>query len=305
MARNGHSVKHDVNDIFRQSGIIQINSDVTRSDETRQAIEAGYQTKHEIAGQTGIHQSETLHKYKSVVTDFFHFCRAGGMGRDYKTYTADDVRAYMMTKLEDGKSLNTIQGIGSALNKLDNMLNKLDGGSRDFSGVIAEVRGLAIKTAPQLDLETRRFNDPHAVINAMSDDRCKLAATIQLETGLRKMNVCKIILNGDGTLNVKSKAGYRDAHFQISPTLYSKLEEYANDKGRVYLTNYDHYVYELKKACFKVGENYTGTHAFRHNFAQNLYTNCRNGGMSDAEAKAVVSKALFHDRLDIVDKYLR
>ena len=46
------------------------------------------------------------------------------------------------------------------------------------------------------------------------------------------------------------------------------------------------------------------THSFRHNFANKLYHDLRNEGYGHNEARAIVSETLFHERLDIVDRYI-
>lgn len=297
-----------IRDCLYKSGADEIGSDVTRGQETRAAIEHGAIGRHQIAAETGIHSSLTLDRYKSTWRDYLSYCRnEGGYGRDPRQYGPETVTDYMQHRVEDGCSSNTLQSIGSALSKWATMCDKAYGGNRfhDWAKPIAEARALGRTVCPRLDTETRAFKDPLRVIAAMSDPRARLAATIQLTTGLRSMNVTRLQLNADGSLFVRSKAGYTCPHFAISPKISAELRELADPSGRVNLIGYKAYIAQIQAACATVGERYSGSHAFRHNYAQSRYAELRGQGMSVDRAKLVVSEELFHHRLDIIDKYLR
>lgn len=293
---------HQVSEMLRQSGLAKIGES-SRTEETRQAIENGCVGRHEIAGQTNIHSTLTLDKYKSIWRDFASYCKSNGFRM--RDATAENVKDYMQNRIDSGCSRNTLDGIGSALNKLDDGLNRAYGGSRDFSNAIREEKAVGNDVCPRLDTESRAFHDPATVISNIESQNCRLAAEIQLETGLRAMNVCDLHLNPNNTLFVQSKAGYVCTNFKIPRDLYNQLAQRADADGNVHLTDYKSYIKEIRTACEAAGEHYTGSHAFRHNFAQNMYSELRNGGMSDYKAKIEVSEALFHHRLDVVEKYLR
>ena len=176
---------------------------------------------------------------------------------------------------------------------------------QDWAKPISEARALGRQICPHMDTETRAFRDPWRVIAAMPDPRAQLAAAIQLETGLRAMNVTRLQLNQDGSLFVRSKAGYTCPHFAIPTNISHELRALADSQGRVNLIGYKPYIAAIQAACKVAGEHYTGSHAFRHCYAQARYAELRQGGMSEDRAKLQVSEELFHHRLDIVDKYLR
>ncbi len=297
-----------IRDCLYKSGADEIGSDVTRGQETRAAIEHGATGRHAIAAETGIHSSLTLDRYKSVWRDYINFCRGeGNYGKDPRSYPASSVSDYMTHRIEAGCSENTLQSIGSALSKWAAMADRAYGGTRfqDWAKPIAEARSIGRAVCPHLDTETRAFRDPWRVIAAMSDPRGKLAAEIQLTTGLRSMNVCKLQLNADGSLFVRSKAGYTCPHFVIPAQISNELRALADPSGRVNLIGYKAYISQIQAACAAVGERYSGSHAFRHNFAQRRYAELRGQGLSVDRAKLQVSEELFHHRTDIVDKYLR
>lgn len=296
-----------IRDCLYKSGADEIGSDVTRGQETRAAIERGATGRHEIAGETGIHSSLTLDRYKSTWRDYLSYCRAEGYGKDPRNYGPETVQDYMAHRIEGGCSSNTLQSIGSAMGKWATMCDKAYGGNRfqDWAKPISEARALGRQVCPHLDTETRAFRDPWRVIAAMDDPRARLAAALQLETGLRAMNVCKLQINQDGSLYVKSKAGYTAPHFAIPAGISRELRTLADPQGRVNLIPYKAYIAAIQTACASTGEHYTGSHAFRHNYARARYNELRQGGLSVDRAKLQVGEELFHHRNDIVDKYLR
>lgn len=306
MSRNGTSAKNEVNEILQESGYIRINEEnYTKHGNFDSLREQGITNYHELTGRTAITQSETYQKYKGIFIDYVKFCRSEGMGHNMKAYPASSVGDFISHKMQSGLSENTMQGICSAMNKLDDILNAVDGGKRDFSAEIDRLRPSIREECPHLDVNTRRFDNPQAVIDAIADPNAKIAASLQLETGLRLNDVCFIRLNDNGTLNISSKAGYRVPEFQIPARIYDQLKEIAGDRTSFRLIDNKHYAYEVKKACAITGEHYTGTHAFRHNFAINDYARCKEQGMTDKEAKSKVSQDLFHQRLEIVDTYIK
>ena len=296
-----------IRDCLYKSGADEIGSNVTRGEETRAAIEHGATGRHAIASQTGIHSSLTLDRYKSTWRAYLSYCRAEGYGKDPRSYGPETVQDYLAHRIEDGCSSNTLQSIGSALSKWATMADKAYGGDRfaTWAKPISEARSLGRQVCPRLDQETRAFRDPQAVIAAMPDFRARLAATIQLETGLRSMNVCKLQLNPDGSLFVRSKAGFTCPHFAIPTNISRELRELADSNGKVNLIGYKPYIAQIQAACAATGEKYTGSHAFRHCYAQVRYAELRGQGLSVDRAKLQVSEELFHHRLDVVDKYLR
>ena len=297
-----------IRDCLYKSGMDEIGSDTTRGQETRAAIEHGATGRHQIAAETGIHSSLTLGRYKSTWRDYLSYCRTeGNYGKDPRNYPAASVSDYMQHRIDTGCSANTLQSIGSALGKWAAAADCAYGGTRvqDWAKPIAEARALGRQVCPRLDQETRAFTNPWNVIAAMSDPRARLAAEIQLTTGLRSMNVIRLQLNNDGSLFVRSKAGYTVPHFAISPSISRELRALADSSGRVNLISYKPYIAAIQAACAAVGEKYTGSHSFRHNYAQRRYSELRAQGLSEDRAKMQTSEELFHHRLDIIDKYLR
>lgn len=60
----------------------------------------------------------------------------------------------------------------------------------------------------------------------------------------------------------------------------------------------------VRKACLQAGISPHGTHGFRHSYAVNLYEELRSQGMSDRQARAVVTQRLGHNRIRVTVAYV-
>ncbi len=309
MPRHGTSVKNEVNNILKESGFLRIGGEKadekTKTDYHDEAKAAGLKTSHEMAGVTPFTKKETLERYKETYRDFGRFGRLHGYGHDIKKYPPQVVTEYLTGKISAGAAWETVKVDCSALNKLDNVLNACDGGTRDWSTEISEMKKIAKETCPHNDgAIPRRFTNPQAVIDNLSG-KAKLIAELQLHYGLRVRDASTIRLNDDNSLSIVSKNGFRVPHFAINSQHATQLRELAQGRVVFTLMPYKEYLSELKAACLKVGEHNSFSHAFRHNFACNLYQSELSKGKSEASAKATVSEALFHHRMEIVNRYIR
>lgn len=291
--------------LAQQSGMVDIDTDYKRSEHAAELRAQGVTDWHSIGQQTHITESATYEKYKCCWKELGNFSKENGFGTKLTKISAECVKDFLTVKLESGKAYNTMMGYLTAINKLDGFINAATGHPARFSGIPDSMRQEIKETAPKTDTETRAFENPRAVIGAIQDPRCQLAAEIQLATGLRVHDVTFIRLNENGTLNINSKAGRRIENYQIPQQLSDRLNAINGGAGTFHLAGYNHYAYELKKACAATGEHYTGTHAFRHSYAKESFARHIEEGMSEEKAKAAVSEELFHHRLEVVEIYLR
>ena len=294
-----------VSEMVHRSGICDIgDTGVTRSQESQMARANGAATKHDIACQTHIHNSLTFQRYKSIWKDFCNYQISHGHSTHPSRWTSAQVKDYLASR--QGCSMNGYNTICNSMNRLDDMISKAYHVSKDWSSVIAQARQEARDGGcVRMDVNPRALHNPMAVINAIQDPRAALAAELQLRTGLRANNVCHLQPNTDGTLYVRSKAGFTVSHFRIPQDLYNRILQFSGGNSRFQLVNYQEYLKDLKNACITCNEQYTGSHALRHNFARNEYQMYRSQGMSDYEAKSRVAEELFHHRTDVVERYLQ
>ena len=294
-----------VSEMVHKSGICDIgDSGTTRSQESQTARANGAATKHDIASQTHIHNSLTFSRYKSVWKDFCTHQIKNGHGTHPSRWTEGQVKDYLASR--QGCSMNGFNTICNALNKMDDMINRSYHTEKDWNKVITQARQEARDgKCVRMDVNPRAFHDPMAVISNIQDSRAALAAELQLRCGLRASNVCNLRPNADGTLYIRSKAGFTVSHFRVPSDLYARIMQFAGSNSRFTLIPYHEYLNELKTACRACGETYTGSHALRHNYAINRYETLCAEGKTEVEAKSQVAEELFHHRLDVVDTYLR
>lgn len=305
-----------INALEKESGYIHINDGTHKADVQQELRDGGMTDFHEISKHVGFHESGTLTKYNNIFKQYLKFERAEGRPMDIRAFTADKADAFLQYKFDEGRSPSTMLSYCKAFTKLEGMLEKVDKmWTEHHSGKVDDMlknwRTEINDAARSLDeKESRAYNDASAVVAAVEDPRAQVAASLQLETGLRVHDVTFVRLNADNTLNVNSKAGYRVANFPIPERLANALREFgaanmqADGSTKFNLISYDKYRTELKAAVEKCGESWTGTHALRASFANILYNELRAKGYSDFQARQELAGRLFHGRISVTYFYV-
>lgn len=302
----------------RESGYLHIDDGHHKAEDRQRLIDDGMTNRHEQGKAMGIYERATLVKYNNIYKQYLRAERAEGRPMDLKATTAAKVDAWLTSKWEGGCSPSTMRGYCEAMAKLEGMLETVlskNGQTwqhtESMNNVLAEHRAEAnAATLPIGERQPRAFEDPQAVVAAISDPRAQLAAELQLATGLRVHDVTYVRVNADGSLDINSKAGYRDPQFAVPSRLVAELREFGKgnmlpDGSTTYnLISYKQYSGALKAAAESCGERYTGTHALRHNYAQASYTEHRTNGMTDLQARSAVAEELFHHRTCVTYNYI-
>ena len=300
MSRAG-GLSWQVTEMFDNAGMLDIgrSSDHKTKTEYRQELMAdNVKGAHHLSQRTPVTNSATWDKIKGNIIELGKYQRATGAGNRLSEVTDGTIRGFLASK-QGSVSESTLNGIRYSLNKMGACLGEER--SASIFKVTQEFKGCGVEK-PQ---EKIRFDNPQAVIDRISDPRCQEIAQLQLDTGLRVNDARYIRLNGDGhSIEVHSKAGRVVKEFEVGAQHYQKLQEFSGGKMQFSLSTINHYRYELKKAAKAVGEKMSRTHSFRHNFANKLYHDLRSEGYGHNEARAIVSETLFHERLDIVDRYI-
>ena len=183
----------------------------------------------------------------------------------------------------------------------------------DFTSVQVEYKRDVLPNIENVGREIHAFRNPIKVIDcikgtAMTVAGARLAAEIQLRCGLREENALRCHLNKDNTISFYSKGRMLHDHYKIPADLYQRLKAYDKGGGRVVVMSDRTYRNAISKAAARAGEDLShasAPHSFRHAFAKSMYNTLINKGASVIEAKAQVSEALFHKRLDVVEIYLK
>lgn len=316
MSKSG-SPSGQIRGLEMEAGYLHIN-DGTHKADARQALkDSGLTNFHDVSKHVGFYESGTLKKYNGIYKQYLKFEKSEGRPCDIRAFTADKADAFLQTKWDEGRSSSTMLGYCKAFAKLEGMLETV---SKDWGNQHTAKMDTCLKDwrmeandaqRPVNEQECRAYNNPQAVVDAIQDPRAHLAASLQLETGLRVHDVTYIRLNADNTLEVNSKAGYRVANFPIPANLAAELREFgapnmkADGSTQFNLISYKGYRNELKAATESCGERYTGTHALRASFAVAFYNSLRAEGKTDMEARTELAKALFHGRISVTYYYVK
>ena len=311
------SPSSQIYNLEKESGFLHINDGTNKKDAQQELRDKGITDFHEIAKHVGFYQSDTLVKYNGIYKQYINFEKAEGRTADIRAFTASKADAFLQYKFDLGTSSSQMLSYCKAFTKLEGMLETVNGGFRgQQSAKIDEVLKVWRSEAndaqrPVAEREPRAYNDAAAVVAAVEDPRAQVAASLQLETGLRVHDVTYVRLNADDTLNINSKAGYRVANFPIPQNLATELRAFgaknlqADGSTKFNLISYDKYRSELKAAAESCGERYSGTHSLRHSFANNLYNELRAEGLTDIQARVILAERLFHGRVSVTYYYVK
>lgn len=306
----------------------------TKFEIKRDLREQGIASFHETAQFTPIRQS-TAKEYIGTLSEMGNYLKSRGECLDEKGHfdikmvNADHVYSWLSAKVEEnlekaamgekmGQCSNRMDNIASIMNKWAVAADRTRGTNLvpEMEKKIAEFREKILPDMPQSQARIRAYENPEAVIKELANGtgspnlnaRAQLVAEIQLRTGLRVDNARNFELKPNGRIAITSKGGMPHKNYQLPQDLYARALNFnGGNYGRCELISYRTYLDKLEGACRRIGVNYNkhSSHGFRHTFAKNLYNSLRKQGISDVRAKAMVSKELFHTRLDVVETYLK
>lgn len=278
-------------------------------------------TSARIAEQTPITSYRTYDAYKSVTLEFARFAEHLGV-RQIRDIRPEHAEAFMLSKLDAGRSCNTIRTYSAALGKFDVALARAPRAMR----IPAEARlslGLdAARTqcnllAPRTDTTRRAYADPQGLVNALPDGGQRLVARLQLEAGFRVSEVLSLgrpSLRGEtrdhvtgrwsGIVHVVGKGGYaREQYVPLSTyrRLARHLDEHSGSMGLAYKP----YLAALYKAASATCEQWGGTHGLRHNYVRGFLLEASGHGLGSDACMREVMHRVGHHRLSEVKTYLR
>ena len=235
-----------------------------------------------IAEKTGMFSIATIENYRGKWQEFGQFVKEDYGVKDLEKLTGDHVKEFLTYKTELGISYSHWSGYAAAFGKLETALkaysNKFDRGNNyDFRCAIRELRPEARDELPRFT-GTRNYDSPRGLIAAIDNQAHRLAATIQLESGLR--------LAGASIIKESQLRGYaQDSHSgkniglidyigkggkpgtaHVSPEVYRALATHITSQGE-FRVSADGYRQSLKEAAQLTGQHYSGSHGLRWNFA--------------------------------------
>jgi len=252
-----------------------------------------------------IHSYSTRNRYLGVAKDFVKWERERGVNRVDKV-SYEDVREYLEEKIDRGVSEKTLKVNMSALRKFFGAVGRDDIAKKigeDYQEIYSQGRpsGRALP-----------YTNPQKVIENLRDDAHKVVAELQYLTGARVGDVKKIEVDTEKrVVRIEKSKGGRDREIDFSDrperferikALKEELDRHMEERGWKEIR--ETYYEDLREACKKTGEVYTGSHSFRVNYAQERFEELtEERGLSDKEADQTITEELGHNRIEMSRYY--
>jgi len=283
----------------------------------QKARSAGAKTSHELGLNLGIHSFGTANLYRSVWIETQRYGKDNFSVKDIIKLSPNIVSSFLEAKISDGLQYGSFNAYCSALEKLAVGLNKWKkdhGGEANYDWA-AEIQAAKIEARDVLDrsVATRAYQDPVGLIKAISNPVCQIIAAAQYSIGARISELDHVnpeqflgnrqfhIINGKGGKDRIIKFRHLDAYENFRELVINNINPYYSKF--TFLRN--QYRLQLKAAAGNSGQQYTGSHGLRWNYAQERFQEVQQNGSGREQALVQVSSELGHNRGDITERYLR
>jgi integrase len=302
------SIKGQLNYIWKHIDGIGISKKEARGNSNLKSVDGNRQ----VSGL--VHSYEYKDEIFKTGRQLGEFARENFGIKDFEKIDGRVIESFIEHKISEGVSKGTLDNYISHLSKiqvgLEKIANEHGKEYRAFTKEdLASVKEIVRDLTPNQHVN-RAYNNPNALISNLSGKEF-VAAKLQLDYGLRITEATFIKENQlDGnTLTFQGKGGYI-LQKELSPELANQIRSYM-DNG-VFKVDQNHFRESLKEACRIEGEEYTGAHGLRYNFAQNTFIerfeNNLSKGMSvdeaEREALKYTSEEMGHHREEITKHYL-
>lgn len=264
---------------------------------------------------------QTATTYRKVWENSFHYFREHWQIKNPELITGDMVSAYMDYKVAYHPSKQYLEKISAAMGKLEIALKHYtlakygEASDYDFS-----IRQTILNETRNLDLvadnyHNRAYQNPELLIESLSNDLHRLAATIQYEGGARIEGVGlikpdqlqgirfdSITKTDKGVLTTCEKGG-KEGDVLVTLATYNELLEYFKTNKRFKIDR-QKYSYDIRNTCECIGITPEGSHALRWNFAKRRMMEYAQAGYTYEQSLQAVSWEMKHNRANITEHYL-
>jgi len=264
---------------------------------------------------------KTMESYRNIWNNFFNYLKEHWGIKNCELIQAHHVYAYMQYKLEYYPSVKYMQKISASLGKLETALKYFtkaiyeQGKEYDFSVRQEILNGARDLKLVAYNYHNRTYKNPKRTISYFTDEKHKLAASIQLEGGARIEGIAfikKEQLHGyiideitntkKGVIFTKEKGG-KEGDILVSLKIYEQLAQYIKEHGSFRIKRQKYYE-DIKQACMLAKENPEGSHGFRWNFAKDRMFEYAQADYSYENSLLGVSHEMKHNRASITEHYL-
>ena len=271
----------------------------------QELMKAGITKSGDIAQNTGIYSENTMKNYINAGVQAFQYIREEFGIKDITKITGEHIKSYLEQRASEVE-YKTLKIDMAGINKLEQAINNYNNTDVDFRSAVEDFRqDIKLDTEYIQNInESRSLLEPEKVINSIENESHKLVADTQLNYGFRINELAKIDLDkqlNNNILSVQAKGG-QIINKELNQEHLSKLQELSSNG--IFNINKLEYGNDLKNACEVNSEHYTGSHALRHNYAQNQFESYARAGMSYNECLRATAEDLGHHREDITHRYL-
>lgn len=221
--------------------------------------------------------------------------------------------AVLADKAANGVTVDSLLQYASRMERVEEMVSRATGEERRD---LSSLREYAREHGTENVLRSRAFQDPQAVIGNLQEEKHQVFARLQEGmcarfNGIDGLNrhsfqgtrVDELTGEAVGVVELTGK-GKPYTNENVPLAVYNEAREYITFHGQMGVS-YKEYLDDLKLACTLAHEEYTGSHAFRHNGIQRNYNGLVAAGHSDVVAMKRASEDAGHHRIDITHTYLR
>lgn len=280
----------------------------SRYEAKQKLYKEGLSSSHEIAQNIGIHSFSTYETYKSVATVFTKYCFTEYNIKHLNQIKPDMVRNFLSEAVDRDYSRKTCEKYATGIEKFATAIDKQSplatSRSEMWFNAIKDCSDMIKNETAEKNFTTRAYDNPEAIINAVSDDKLKLCAEMQLNHGLRLADATKINDIEGNILTVHNSKGGQDLQIKLTDNELQRIKEVSGG-SMVINVKQSTYREALHNACNATGHDWSGTHGLRHNFAQDRMHELTESGMKYKSALAIVSAEMGHHRPSITEVYLR
>jgi len=320
----GRSLLHQVKGVWAASGILVAGgSRCALKQDARDRLQAAGvgATSARIAELTPISSYRTYDAYKAVSLDFARFAMSQGVQRVQDLRPAH-AKAFMLAKLAEGRSCNTLRTYSAALGKFDFALASAPRrmhipAEACLSPGLEAARQRCNRQAPRLDTNRRAYTNPHGLVGAVQEDAHQLGARLQLTAGFRVSEVMALgraDLRGEtfdpvsgapvGLVHVVGKGGFERIQFVPQAeyhALASHLDQHAGGMG----ISYKPYLRDLRQASDTTGQHWGGSHGLRHNYVRGFVLEASQAGLGSDALMHEAMERVGHHRVSELRTYCR
>jgi integrase len=300
------NIKWQVNEILKEIKAIG----ESKHEAKNQAREGGARGSHGIAKKTDIYSLRTIDSYRELWLNFTNFAKENAGLKDLTKTTAEIIKSYLQSRIDENYAHKTFQLEKAALNKFENALNRYSESHKlnkiyDFK-LNETFNRQAQKDMSRTDVRAYNQKNIDKILN-IKDKAVNLACRIALNAGLRKSEILNLglkheslkdnnainVIGGKGGKNrtvsaIANKSLIKEVKTFLAENNLRKFGD-AVSSGKINR--------EIKKATGDSGS----IHRLRHNYAINTVKYFEKQGYSHIEAVHLTSLEMGHNRNEIIE----